>query len=138
MKGVPVSKPNANPQWIAKKRLKLITTDHVPYEESAVAHWEQLREIQAEDDEQFLEGGVEDEQEDILEDAPPPEMLRAEETLEYSNIPHRDDNLVDENMVHQSQEEPDNLSTRDRTDRMTQRHLFVDYDNYERFRKNRF
>ena len=27
---VPVSKPNANPQWIAKKRLKLITTDHVP------------------------------------------------------------------------------------------------------------
>ena len=30
VKFVPVSKPNANPQWIAKKRLKLITTDHVP------------------------------------------------------------------------------------------------------------
>ena len=65
-------------------------------------------------------------------------MLRDEETLEYSNIPHRDDNLVDENMVHQSREEPDNLSTRERTDRMTQRHLVVDYDNYERFRQNRF
>ena len=33
-----------------------------------------------------------------------------------------------------SREEPDNLSTQERTDRMTQRHLVVDYDNYERFR----
>ena len=49
VKCVLVSKPNANPQWIDKKRLKLVTTDHIPsYEESAVAHWEQLREIQAE------------------------------------------------------------------------------------------
>ena len=77
-------------------------------------------------------------QEDPLEDAPPPEMLRDEETQDYNNIPHGDDNLVDENVVHQSQGEPDTLSARGRTDRMTQRHLVVDYDNYERFRQNRF
>ena len=35
-------------------------------------------------------------QEDPLEDAPPPEMLRDEETQDYNNIPHGDDNLVDE------------------------------------------
>ena len=69
-----------------------------------------MREIQAEDDEQSLEGGVEDEQEDPLEDALPP-MLRDEKTQDCNNIPHRDDNLVDENVVHQSQGEPDNLST---------------------------
>ena len=78
---MPVSKPNAIPQWIAKKRLKLIIKDHVPsYEESDIAHWEQLREIQAEDDKPSLEGGVEADREDPLEDAPPQEVLRYEDT----------------------------------------------------------
>ena len=119
--------------------MKLITTDHVPsYEESAVAHWEQLREIQAEDDEQSLEGGVEDDPEDPLEDAPPQEMFRDEENQDYSNMPQGHDSLLDESLVHQSPEEPDNPSTRESTDRMAQRLLAVDYDNYERFRQNRF
>ena len=90
-------------------------TDHVPsYEETTVAHWEQLREILAKDDEQSLEGGVEDDWEDPLEFAPQLEVLRDEETQDYSNIPHRDDNLLDESVVHQSQEEPGNLSWKDR------------------------
>ena len=40
VKFVPVSKPNANPQWIAKKRLKLITTDHVPSMITVACHIE--------------------------------------------------------------------------------------------------
>ena len=41
VKCVPVLKHNAHPQWRAKRRFKLKTTDHVPScEESGVAHWE--------------------------------------------------------------------------------------------------
>ena len=40
VKFVPVSKPNANRQWIAKKRLKLITTDHVPSMITVACHIE--------------------------------------------------------------------------------------------------
>ena len=81
-----------------------------------------MREILADDDEQSLEGGVEDDREDPLKFAPPPAVVRNEETQDYSNIPHRDDNLLAEIVVHQSQEEPYNLSTCERTNRMTQRH----------------
>ena len=40
VKFVPVSTPNANPQWIAKKGLKLITTDHVPSMITVACHKE--------------------------------------------------------------------------------------------------
>ena len=43
---------------------------------------------------------------------PPPEVLRDEDALYYGSLSHKDDNLLDESVAHQSQEEPNNLSTR--------------------------
>ena len=40
VKFVNVSKPNAHPQWIAKKRLKLVNTDHVPSMITVACHIE--------------------------------------------------------------------------------------------------